>query len=136
MLILCNLSLESEILDECYVSVSIFSLEILQMLSACRDHRDESTTRVVVLLVHLEMLSQFLDALGEHRDLYWRRSGIRFVYLVLLDNCLFLSGGKHTTLSGKISFDRSLCNSLGNHIHLDLLAGENKKDIYLSTCRY
>jgi hypothetical protein len=46
----------------------------------------------MILLVHLEMLGEIRDAVGENRDLDLRRSAVSIVPTILLDqtsSCLF-----------------------------------------------
>lgn len=43
--------------------------------------------------MHLEVLSQVADSLREQRNLYFRRTGIRFVLTVGVDYALFCANG-------------------------------------------
>ena len=54
------------------------------------DHLEKSATAVVILVVHLEVLGEAVDAIGEYRDLNLRRAGVALVSLVLVNNCLLL----------------------------------------------
>ena len=52
------------------------------------DHLQKSATAVVILLVLLQVLGKSLNSVSEDRDLNLRGSGVAFVDLVLLNNCL------------------------------------------------
>ena len=59
-----GLSSQSELLDYLVILIDVFPLEIIKKFSSSRDHLQQSATRVVVLLVDLEVLGQLIDALG------------------------------------------------------------------------
>lgn len=71
------------------IFVDIGPLQIIQKLTSSRDHFEQAAAGVVILFVNLEMLRQFVDALGEQRDLYLRRTSIRTMRLEI-SNYLFL----------------------------------------------
>ena len=51
------------------ILVDILTLQIIQKLTASRDHLEQSAAGIVVLFVHLEMLGQLNDPLRKQRDL-------------------------------------------------------------------
>ena len=50
------------------------------------NHHQQTTTRVVVMLVHAQVISQLVDASGQDSDLDLGGAGIAFVSCVLQDN--------------------------------------------------
>lgn len=52
------------------------------------NHLQKTAAAVVILLVCLQMLVQGVDAVGQNGDLYFGRTGVTLVGLVLLDNLL------------------------------------------------
>src|SRR5690606_24978462 len=48
--------------DQVGIALLVLALEVVQQLAALRNHHQKATTRVVVLLVGLEMLGQRRDA--------------------------------------------------------------------------
>jgi len=45
-------------------------LQVIEQTSAMRDHLEQAASRMVVLLMYLEMLGEFVDTLTQERDLY------------------------------------------------------------------
>jgi len=54
------------------ILVDVSLLEIIEKLSSARDHLEQPATRVVVLLVDLEVVGELVDALRKKRDLHLR----------------------------------------------------------------
>ena len=79
---------DTELLDDLVILTDIGSLEIIEELSPSRDHLKQAATRVVVLLVDLEVLRKLVYALRKQSDLYVRRTRIGIVTLVI-GNYLF-----------------------------------------------
>src|SRR3546814_17998826 len=65
--------------DKTGITRRIFTLEIIKQAAAIVDHHQKTTTRMIVLRMSLEMIGQVLDALGQDRDLDFRRSEERRV---------------------------------------------------------
>ena len=72
------------------VAVDIDAGEISQQLAAVADHLEKAATRVMILIVLLQMQRQVVDTRREKRDLHLRRSGIGGVELILRYDLLFL----------------------------------------------
>ena len=53
------------------------------------DHFQKTAPGMMILFMHLEMLGEEIDALGEHRNLHLRRAGVTLVDAVFLDDRLF-----------------------------------------------
>ena len=63
------LASDTEALDESTVTVDVDTREVAEQTTTTANEQKQSTTRVVVVLVFLEVLGQIEDALGEHGDL-------------------------------------------------------------------
>jgi len=61
------------------------------------DHGQEAAARVIVLGMRLQMLREFLDALGKYGNLHFRRAGVRIMNPVLGNELLLLGLGNHFT---------------------------------------
>src|SRR5689334_314415 len=66
----------AELLDQILVARFVRATQIIEQLAALAHHLEQSTTRVVVLDVGLEMLGEVIDALGQDRHLHFGRSGV------------------------------------------------------------
>src|SRR5690606_5810321 len=84
---------QTQLLDQVVVPRQVLLLEIGQQAAALVHHHQKTTTGVIVLVVLLEVLGQVADALGEDRDLDFRRPGIALPLVVVLDDSLLLFGG-------------------------------------------
>ncbi len=81
--------LDPEFFDEGVVRFLVLLLEILEVRPAVGDHLEETATRVIVLLVLLQMCGKLVDLLAQDRYLHFRRTGVTVVALVLRDDYLF-----------------------------------------------
>ena len=79
---------DAELFDDCAVTLNIHLHQVVQKVSSVTNHLEKTATAVVILVVHLEMLCEVVDAVCEKRDLNLRRSCVTLVGLVLVDNCL------------------------------------------------
>lgn len=61
---------DAESLDEFAVFVDVAVLDVLQKTATLTDKHHESTLRVLVLLVHLQMLGQVANTLGQDGHLH------------------------------------------------------------------
>src|SRR5262245_21435321 len=69
-------SADAELLDQILVARFVGTTQIIEQLTALADKLEQPTTRMVVLDVGFEMLSEIIDALGQDRHLHFRRPGI------------------------------------------------------------
>lgn len=60
-------------------------VQIIEQFTTTRDHLEQSSTRVIVLFMDLEMLGQFIDPLRKQRDLDRGRPGVAIVRFVIAD---------------------------------------------------
>lgn len=86
---------ESESLDEIAVATEILAAKILQKPPPAPDHLEKSPLGMVILLVDLQMLSQFPYPGSKYGNLNFRRTCIRGMNLELLYDALFLLLLKH-----------------------------------------
>src|SRR5262249_47519316 len=74
----------------------VLALDVIEKLAALAHHLEQAATRVVVLLVRLEMLGQAIDPLGQDGDLDFRRAGVVAFGGVVFDDLGFrLDGQRH-----------------------------------------
>lgn len=80
---LSNLLSQAETTNQFVITIDIATLQIIQQTAALANQFEQSTARMIVFLMRLEMIGEFVDALGQERHLNFRRTGIRSVCLVL-----------------------------------------------------
>src|SRR5690606_1491815 len=83
-----NLAAQPQTLDQRAVALDVDVLEVAEEPAALAHEQQKPTTRVVVVLVLLEVLREVLDPLGEDRDLHLGGSGVCGVGGVLVDDRL------------------------------------------------
>ena len=87
---------DAEALDQRTEALDVLLGQVLQQAATLADQDQQTTTGVVVVLVRLEVLGQVRDALGEHRHLDLRRTGVTLGGRVLLhDRLLDFSVERH-----------------------------------------
>src|SRR5574337_27842 len=85
---------QAETADQRLVALGVLALQIAEQAAAMIDHLQKTTAGMVVFLVRLEMVGQLLDARGQQRDLYLRRTGVGRRAAVILDDLVGLFGGQ------------------------------------------
>ena len=90
-----NLSSQTELGNDSAVAFDVVLLEVAEEVPSVTDHLIQTAAAVVVLLVQLQVLGKCVDAEGQDSDLYFRRTGVAFVNLVLFDKSLLLFLGNH-----------------------------------------
>ena len=68
---------DTEPLDDRAVARDVRALEVLEEAAALADQDEQATTRVMIVLVALEVLGEVADATGEHGDLDLGAAGVR-----------------------------------------------------------
>src|SRR3546814_6877135 len=77
-------------------SALILSPQIVEQAAALIDHHQQAATAVIILRVGLEMPGQRVDAVGQDRDLHFRRTGVALFAGMFLDEFgLALGGNRH-----------------------------------------
>ena len=90
-----NLLTDAKLGDDGAVALDVVLRHIVQQTAALADHLEQAHTAVIVLLVHLQVLGELIDALGEDGDLDLRGAGVALMGLVLLDDRGLLILGDH-----------------------------------------
>ena len=82
---------QTELLDDCAVTLNILLLQIAEKVSSVTDHLEHAATAVMVLRVVLQVLGERVDAAGENGDLHLGRTGVAFVYRIGCDDVLLFA---------------------------------------------
>src|SRR5579871_5094667 len=86
----------AELVDDGLVTLLVLTLHVVEELAALAHHLEEPATRVVVLLVRLEVLGEVVDPLGQDRNLDLGRAGVvRFGGILLDERTLALRRDRH-----------------------------------------
>src|ERR1700757_4267560 len=93
---------QTQPLDERAVTLDVDLGHVLDQPATAPHQQEQPPPRVVVMLVHLEVLGQVRDPLGQQRDLRLRGSGVGVVQAVLAQNLFFLLGCKRHEISPSI----------------------------------
>jgi len=84
-----------ELVVERAITLDINTLQVVELATALADELEQAATRVMVLLVRLEVLRELRDAFAEQRDLHFGRTRIALFGAVFLDDRCFLNGMQH-----------------------------------------
>src|SRR5271165_3392795 len=84
------LAADAEAPDDGPVPLDVVLADVVEEPAAVPDELHQTSPGVVVPLVHLEVLGQVRDAVGQQRDLHLRRPGVGVVETVLVDDGLLL----------------------------------------------
>ena len=91
---------DSELVDDRPVPLVVRFLEVVEKTAAAADELEKPAAAVVILRVSLEMLREIGDAIGEERDLYFRRARVPLMGSVAPDQLRFLFlGGRQNPVS-------------------------------------
>ena len=93
--LLWQLLSDVKLFDNSAVTLDIDLHQIVKKVSSVTNHLEKTAAAVVILVVHLEVLGEGVDAIGKDRDLNLGRTCVTLVGLVLVDNCLLLFLDKH-----------------------------------------
>ena len=85
-----QLTAQAQLFDDDLIAREILALEVIEQRTALRDEREKATTRMVVLLVALEVFGEVGNAVRQDRDLHFRRTGIASGLTEFLDDFLLL----------------------------------------------
>jgi hypothetical protein len=88
-----NLAAKTEALDQRAVTLDVDALEVAKKAAALTDQEKQPTTRVVVVLVRLQVFGEFVNPVRHQSNLNLGRTGVAGVGLVLLNDGLFFFGG-------------------------------------------
>lgn len=90
--------LDLEVCHQIVVSLGVFALEVLHQAAAFADFLDKTASGAEVLFVALQVFREILDFRREDGDLDLRRTGIRIMSFVLLDNTFLLCCVEHVVV--------------------------------------
>ena len=76
---------ETQASKQALIELVVYTLGIIQKLTAAGNHHKQATTRGVVVLVGGQVLSKVGDALGEHGYLETGGTGVLLVDLEVVD---------------------------------------------------
>src|SRR4051794_11124436 len=85
---------QAESLDQRAVARDVDLGDVLEQPPPPAHQQQQPAPRVVVVLVHLQVLGQVGDALGQQRDLGLRRSGVALMQAVLAQDVFLLFGSE------------------------------------------
>ncbi len=89
----CRLLTDAQSLNDLFVAFRVGLSEVVQQATTPADHHEKTAPGGMVLLMRLKMLRQFTNTRTQYRDLDFRRTGIRVVSTVLVNQGgFFLSG--------------------------------------------
>lgn len=77
---------DAQLCNDCTIALDVLLGEVVEQAAALTDHLVHAQTAVLVVGMHLQVLGELMDALGENRDLHLRRTGVALVRLVGFDN--------------------------------------------------
>jgi len=84
---------DAQFLNDLFVAFGVGLSEVVQQAATPADHHKKTAPGGMVLIVRLEMLRQFTNARAQNGNLDFRRTGIRLVSTVLVNQGgFFLSG--------------------------------------------
>ena len=85
-----SLTTQTKLADQCSVAIQILALQVVQQLTTLVYHTDQTTTRVVILVVSFEVTLQLIDLRSQQSNLYFRGTGIALSTGVFGNNFCFL----------------------------------------------
>lgn len=83
------LTANAQALNQVLVSFRITAFQVFQKTAAAGNHRQQTTTGMMVFSVRLEMILELLNTLAEDCDLDFWRTGVRLVNAILRNYLLF-----------------------------------------------
>jgi hypothetical protein len=83
-----TLAAQAETADQRLITRFVNALDIVKKATTLRNQLQKAATRMIVILVALEVFGEVGDTLGKNGNLYFRRTGVAFLGGVFLDKCL------------------------------------------------
>ena len=87
--LISSLFSETEFSTDCTILFDVSLFELVQQTLSATYHLQKSTTRVVILLVCLEVLSKVVDAFCQKRNLYFWRTCVALFSAEFSNDFLF-----------------------------------------------
>ena len=73
---MCGLSPDTQLVDQPFVARKIARMQVIKQPTTLADQSQQTTARVMILLVRREVLGQLVDPGREQRDLNFRRATV------------------------------------------------------------
>jgi hypothetical protein len=90
---LASLLTDAQLLNDVFVAFGVGLSKVVQQAATPANHHEKTAPGGMVLLMRLKMLRQFTNPCAQDRNLDFRRTGIRVVSTVLVNQGgFFLSG--------------------------------------------
>src|SRR5665213_1466696 len=71
-----NSAAQAQACDQRFIALDVLGLDVIEQAAALGHHLDHAAAGMIVLGVRLEVFGEIGDALGQDRDLDFRRTGI------------------------------------------------------------
>src|ERR1700742_2036465 len=98
------LAAQAEVGDQGAVALQVRALEVTEHPPALTDQHQQAATRVVIFRVRPQVIGEFVDPLGQQRDLDLGGTGVTIAAAVLADQlAFFLFGQAHLVKSAALS---------------------------------
>jgi hypothetical protein len=89
--VLSRLATNAETTDQSAIALDIAALHVIEQTATLANELHESTARVMIAFVNLEVLGEMRNPVRQNRDLNFGRAGVRRVSLIVLNDLLLLS---------------------------------------------
>src|SRR6478752_5886240 len=91
---------QAQLFDQTAVAVRVARLQVVEQFAPARDHAQQSTARMMILDVRLEMIAEAVDARRQKRDLHLGGTGVALGPLMVGDDLgLLLNRDCHASYS-------------------------------------
>jgi hypothetical protein len=85
-----GLSAQAQVIDDGAVSLNVVAPYIIEETAAAADQHQQPATRMVILLVGLQVLGEILNAMGKQAYLDFGASGVAVMEFILVDQSFFV----------------------------------------------
>src|SRR5258705_1220909 len=82
---------QAEAIKQGAIPIPVRTAQVIEQFATPADHPQQSTAGMMILHMIFEMSSQIVDARGQQCNLYFRRAGIGYCPLVVLQNLSLLA---------------------------------------------
>ena len=97
---------DAQLGDDRTVTVDVLLSQIVQQAAALADHLQKAAAAVIIMDVGAQMLGKLVDAVGQDRNLDFRRTGVALMGRVLFDDLVFDFLADHSVFHLSIIFAR------------------------------
>jgi len=82
---------KTEAIEQGAITIPVRAAQVIEQFTTTADHPEQPAPGMMILDVILEMPRQVVDTRGQQRDLYFRRAGVGFCSLMILQNLSLLA---------------------------------------------